>query len=166
MRIWNIITNVFLLCIIIFNFAVYQTQKDDVQRDYFGFDKNEFAVVEEANTHGGFHGDGTYYLILDCSGNKEKALENLKSWSELPLPENLQLIMHGGEKNGIVYGYDLAEEAKIPDVKNGYYCFYDRHSESTDSCDDSELFDRGSYNFSTAVYDSNVDIMYYFEFDT
>ena len=134
--------------------------------DYFGFSKKDFIIEEEANTHGGFHGDGSYYLILDCSENKEKALENLNDWKELPLPENLNLIMYGGEKDGMTYGYHLAEEAKMPVVQNGYYYFCDRHSESTDSSDASELFDRYSFNFSFAVYDSDADRMYYFEFDT
>lgn len=136
------------------------------RKDYFGFSKKDFTVIEEADTHGGFHGDGSYYLIMDCSENKEKALENMSGWNEFPLSENLNLIMYGGEKDGVTYGYNLAEEAKIPKVENGYYCFRDRRSESTDSSDDSELFDRGSFNFSLAVYDSGTDIMYYFEFDT
>lgn len=104
--------------------------------------------------------------ILDCSGNKEKALENLSNWTQLPLSENLNLIMYGGERDGISYGYNLAEKAKIPAVENGYYYFYDRHSKSTDSSDDSELFSRASFNFSIAVYDSDTDKMYYFDFDT
>lgn len=133
--------------------------------DYFGFNKKDFTIEEESNSRGGFHGDGSYYLILDCSGNKEKALENLTDWKELPLPENLNLIMYGGEKDGMTYGYYLAEEAKMPVVENGYYYFCDRHSESTDSSDASELFDRHSFNFSLAVYDSDTDMMYYFEFD-
>lgn len=128
------------------------------RRDYFGFSKRDFTVIEEADTHGGFHGDGSYYLILDCSENREKALNNINDWNELPLSENLNSIMYEG---------GLAEEVNIPKkVENGYYRFYDRHSESADSSDDSELFDRASFNFSLAVYDSDTDMMYYFEYDT
>ena len=54
----------------------------------------------------------------------------------------------------------------MPAIYNGYYMFEDRHSESKDSRDDSELFDRYSYNFSIAIYDCDTDKMYYFEFDT
>lgn len=126
-------------------------------RYYFGFNKRDFTVIEEVDTHGGFHGDGSYYLIMDCSKNREKALKIINDWNELPLSENL---------NSIMYESDLAEEAKMPKLENGYYRFYDRHSESTDSSDDSELFDRASFNFSLAVYDSDTDMMYYFEYDT
>ena len=40
--------------------------------DYFGFTKEDFKVVDEKDSHGGFHGDGAYYLILNCSENKQK----------------------------------------------------------------------------------------------
>lgn len=140
--------------------------KVTVEELFFGFSKDDFTVVDEADTHGGFHGDGSYYLILDCSENREKALENVKGWKELPLSKNLNIIMYGGEKDGMTYGYNLAEEAKIPEIKNGYYYFFDRHSESTDASDDTNLLARASFNFTLAIYDSDTDRMYYFEFDT
>ncbi len=131
-------------------------------KEYLGFTKKDFTVTEE----GDFEGGGSYYLILDCSENREQALENVSSWNKLPLSENLNLIMYGGEKDGVSYDYNIAEKANIPNVENGYYFFVDRHSKSTDSSDDSELFNRYSFNFSLAVYDSDTDMMYYFEFDT
>ena len=134
--------------------------------EYFGFAKRDFSVMEELDTHGGVHGDGSYCLILDCSENKQNALENVSGWNTLPLSENLALIMYGGHKDGVWYGYNLAEEANIPAIENGYYIFKDRHPDSRDSTDDSELFNRHSFNFSIAIYDSDADIMYYFEFDT
>lgn len=139
---------------------------DTQSNDYFGFSEQDFTVVEEQNTHGGFHGDGSYYLILDCSNNTEKALKIVDDWNSLPLSENLELIMFGGEKDGINYGYDLSEEAHMPEIENGYYCFRDRHSQAEDSSDDSELLSRSSFNFSLAVYDSDTNRFYYFEFDT
>lgn len=140
--------------------------KVTVEETYFGFSKDDFIVEEETDTHGGFHGDGSYYLMLDCSENREKALENVKGWKELPLSKNLNLIMYGGEKDGMTYGYNLAEEAKIPEIENGYYYFCDRHSESIDSSDDANLLSRTSFNFTLAIYDSDTDRMYYLEFDT
>ena len=134
---------------------------------HFGFKTSAFTVIEEKDTHGGFLGDGTYYLILDCSERKEQATELIKDWKPLPLTENLQLIMYGGEKNGISYdGYNLSEQAKMPEVENGYYCFYDRHPNAKDPHNDSDLLKRASFNFSLAVYDTDSDIMYYFEYDT
>ena len=107
--------------VIMLNLVACSVQKGN--SEYFGFSKKVFTIEEEADTHGGFHGDGSYYLILDCSENKEKALENLSGWTELPLSENLNLIMYGGEKDGMTYSYNLAEKAKIPEIENGYYYF-------------------------------------------
>lgn len=132
--------------------------------EHFGFAKKDFTVVEELDTHGGFQGEGSYYLILDCSNDKEKALERIEDWNKLPLSENLNLIMYGGEKDGVTY-YGL-EEAHMPTIYNGYYIFEDRHLESKDSRDDTDLFNRHSFNFSIALYDCDNHKMYYFEFDT
>ncbi len=134
--------------------------------NYFGFSKQSFTVIEEKDTHGGFFGDGSYYLILDCSNNVDTALNIVANWNQLPLSENLNLIMYGGEKDGMTYGYNLSEEAHMPEIENGYYYFEDRHSEAKDASDDSGLFSRASFNFSIAVYDSDTNRFYYFEFDT
>lgn len=147
--------------------AVLSSCLTSLQSDsYFGFSKQRFTVVEEKDTHGGFVGDGSYYLILDCSDNTEDALSIVADWNELPLSENLNLIMYGGEKDDVTYGYDLSEKAHMPVIENGYYYFEDRHSEAKDVSDDSELFSRASFNFSLAVYDSETNRLYYFEFDT
>lgn len=151
-----------LISIIALPACSVDTQPDD----YFGFSKQNFSIVEEQDTHGGFHGDGSYYLILDCSNNIETALEIVDSWNNLPLSENLDLVMFGGEKNGISYQYNLSEKAHIPKIENGYYCFTDRHSKAKDPSDDSELLNRSSFNFSLAVYDSDTNRFYYFEFDS
>lgn len=133
-------------------------------RRYMGFDKSEYTVVEEEDTHGGFLGDGCYILILDCSSDPEKALAVVKDWTPLPLSENLNLIMFGGEKDGVTYGYELAEEAHWPRIEHGYYRFVDKRS--PDPSDDSGLFDRHSFNFEIAAYDTDSNMLYYFIFDT
>lgn len=137
-----------------------------IQASYFGFQPSAFTVVEEKDTHGGFLGDGEYYLILDCSENIEQAEELIKDWKPLPLTENLQLAMYGGEKNGVHYGYNFAEEAHWPEISNGVYKFVDRHDEAFDKSDDTNLLNRYSFNFSIAVYDLDTNIFYYFEQDT
>lgn len=158
-------------CLIAFMFLILLIKPIDNYADlsakHFGFAKKDFVVVEELDTHGGFQGEGSYYLILDCSNNKEKSLEIIENWNKLPLSKSLNYIMYGKVKDGLTYGYELAKkEAHIPEIKNGYYMFEDRHSESKDSKDDTELLDRHSYNFSIAIYDCDTDIMYYFEYDT
>lgn len=126
--------------------------------DYFGFNITEFTVVAEDDTHGGFLGDGAYYLILDCSEKAEQAKLLVKDWKELPLTANLQVAMYGS--------YDFAEEAHWPTVNNGVYKFVDRHSEAVDKSDDTNLLSRYSFNFSIAVYDLDTNTLYYYELDT
>ncbi len=104
------------------------------------------------------------YLELDCSGNRKKALENIADWKKLPLTENIQLLMYGGEREGHFYRYNLAEEANIPEIKNGYYYFYDRYANIEDREDDTHVF-RSSFNFSLAFYDMDTDKLYLLEED-
>lgn len=151
-----------LACLILL--LVGQTGCGD-QKTYFGFSKTDFVVVEEEDDHGGFLGDGVYRLILDCAENREQALEKLGTWRELPLSEDLELMMYGGMRDGTHY-YGSHLEGLLPEIENGWYCFRDRHHESTDSADDSGLLERGSFNFSLAVYDADTDRMYVFELDT
>ena len=133
---------------------------DSQSDNYFGFSKQIFTVVEEQETHEGWLGDGSYYLVLDCVNNPDAALCIVSNWKRLPLSENLNRIMYTHS------GFNLSEEAHMPVIENGYYYFEDRHAEATDSTDDSELFSRYSYNFSLAVYDTDTNRFYYFEFDT
>ena len=139
------------------------------QTDYFGFKTSEFVVVDECDNHGGFHGDGDYYLILDCSENAEQAKELIDGWKPLPLTENLQRIMNmtcSRMEDGVYYNKTLAEMAHWPIIENGVYKFIDRHSDAIDESDDTDLRNRYSYNFSIAVYDLGTNMLYYFEFDT
>lgn len=136
------------------------------EAEYFGFKTSVFTVIDEEDTHGGFLGDGSYYLILDCSQEAEQAAALIKDWTPLPLTENLQLIMYGGQRGGALYGYNLAEEAHWPVISNGVYKFVDRYSETADPSDDADLFTRSSFNFTVAAYDLDTNTLYYFEFDT
>ena len=139
---------------------------EDRRCDHLGFEITDYTIVEEEDTHGGFHGDGSYYLILDCSKNSSQVHEAIKEWKELPLSDNLDLVMYGGEIGGVNYAYNFAEDAHLPTIQNGVYKFVDRHSSSVDQSDDTNLLDRASFNFSIAVYDLDTDTMYYFEKDT
>ena len=131
------------------------------QEEIFGLSPQDFTVVAESDSHGGFLGDGLYVLTLDCAQNRDKALETVSVWNALPLSENLQLMLYGTD-----YTDGLAQEAGIPQIDNGWYRFEDRHDQSKDPADDTALFNRFSYNFSLAIYDADADRLYYLEFDT
>lgn len=114
----------------------------------------------------GFFGDGDYFVKANCSNNSENMIKQLSSWKQLPLSENLQLIMYGGKKGNVYYSYDFAKKAGIPEIKNGLYFFIDRHDESKDKYSDKYLFTRSSHNFTIAMYDLDSNILYYYEDDS
>lgn len=126
--------------------------------------------VEHMDDHGGFHGDGQKFAKIEFDKinglNILSQIEKDDRWNKLPLTENLNLIMYGGVKDNIEYTDKFAEKLGIPEMKNGYWYFIDRHSESIQPEKDMELFDRHSFNFTLAMYNANDNILYFFEFDT
>ncbi len=109
------------------------------------------------------------YLVYSLFTKEDisSALEEA-GWQELPLPEPLETAMYSvteadGERT-ITRGTCFQRE--IPWVSDGYYFFRDRHSESADPADPAELLERGSYNFTVALYDRDSQTLYYGEVDT
>ncbi|MGO4987235.1 hypothetical protein ACTQ46_03045 [Gallicola sp. Sow4_E12] len=128
-------------------------------------------VVTYEDDHGGFHGDGTTFAVIDFGKEnvKDKYKEN-KEWKPLPLTENLEILNYG-KKEGEEWSRmpTIADEKikpLIPRIKNGYYFFKDRHFESKDPKDDTDLFNRTSMNFIFAVFDEDSNKMYYYKFDS
>ena len=161
------ITFVIALCLILILTACNsEVSYPHYVQDLCDLDISGSMVVSSGDSHGGFHGDGALMVKFDCTQISDSVIQQLDSWNTLPLSENLQLIMYGGTKDGTVYAHELAERYGIPEVQNGYYYFVDRHSESTDSASDNNLFSRSSWNFSLVIYDSDNAHLYLFEFDT
>lgn len=147
-------------------FALSGCSTDAPRTDAFSLSKQGFTVVTAQDTHGGFHGDGTSISVFDCAPHTQAALRIIEGWNALPLPETLQLLLYGGEKDGVSYTFYLAEEASMPTIEQGFYRFIDRHAEAQDAADASALLERSSLNFSLAIYDSAVGRFYVLEVDT
>lgn len=126
-----------------------------------GVDLSGCTIVSVADTHGGFHGDGDLIVQFDCTEIADSVVEQMADWKTLPMTGPLQSFMYGGERY-----IGVAEKLGIPEVANGYYFFWDRHSESTDPTSDSELNDRSSWNFTVLLFDAENSQLYLFEFDT
>ena len=131
------------------------------------------SIILSEDSHGGFHGDGMTFIVLSFdeeeAGGLKAQMEGRQGWHPLPLSENAGILVYGYDTEEMQTGPYLCDEqgqGVIPQIQNGYYYFYDRQSESTDAYDDTDVFDRGSYNFTLAVYDSDMDMLYYVEFDT
>lgn len=162
MRFLKTAVSVILICIYLCACAPYEAPI----KQQLGIDPADFIVVEEKDTHSGFLGDGDYYLILDCSQNKDEALAIVQGWNPLPLSESLQAAMYGGTVDKITYCYEFAEITHWPAIQNGVYKFVDRHFEAKDPADETAFLHRHSFNFSIAAYDFDTDTLYYFEYDS
>lgn len=130
-------------------------------------DLSQGTIVTEEDSHGGFHGDGERWVEVSLEEDISSALEEA-GWQELPLPETLEAALYSvteveGERT-VTQGSCFQRE--IPWVSNGYYFFWDRHSESADPTDPTELMERSSFNFTVALYDQDSQTLYYGEVDT
>ena len=126
--------------------------------------------IEYEDTHGGFHGDGETFAKIEFDAFQAeeilRQIESLESCHELHLSANLHLIMYGGEKDNVEYIYNFAKKFGIPHIKKGYWFFIDRHDKSTSPEKDEDIFERSSFNFTLAIYDTDTNTLYYFELDT
>ena len=131
-------------------------------------------ILEHQETHGGFHGDGATYLFIQFQEDISEKLEG-QYWHALPMTENVSTVFYGREAEHTTYGALLQEglfengsygEHVLPEIANGCWYFYDRHSEATDPANDAWLYNRHSWNFTAAVYDADTKTLYYFAFDT
>lgn len=116
------------------------------------------------DSHGGFHGDGSTIAVVRIRPSLEdQFLRNIPSnpsWHPLPLSDSLLALMQRS------FPGENGEPFQPPTPEQGWYYFYDRHSESTDPTDDSDLFSRGSFNYDLAIYDEAEKTVWFFALDT
>ena len=147
-----------LLLLLVLVLSGCSSKKQYIEKT-IGISLKNCSIKEEKDTHGGFLGDGEYFAKLECSNIE------LDSFKKLPLSNKLEEVMNMKfcESKNCENSF---EKYKIPKLESGYYYFADRHSDTKDIHDDSNLNNRSSYNFSLAIYDSKTKIMYYYELDT
>ena len=136
-----------------------------------GVDLGNVEYVTRIDTHGGFHGDGSTIISMQLpSESVLEQIQNNTSWNSLPLTENLTAVLYGiTEGNSTIGPYITVDDTRnpaVPEITNGYYFFLDRHSQSTDSRDDTNVLSRASFNLTIAIYDCDTEMLYYLEFDT
>lgn len=137
----------------------------DEMTEILGVDVRRGEIAFEEDTHGGFHGDGTRFVILDFSEDaalRETILKN-PSWRALPMDKVTALLAYGGEENGMRYmpmlqGEDIS--STLPQIDSGWYCLIDRQE------DEREIMDRESFNLTLGIYDEEARRLYYAELDT
>lgn len=139
---------------------------------FMEIDISSCQVLQEDDSHGGFHGDGqTFVELLATKAEFNKIVGNMTSkWKDFPLTENLSIAVYGKEtetERRLPLIIDEKNESPlIPMIKNGYYYFQDRFDHSSDPDDDSQLFERNSWNFTLVILDKDQNRIYYVEYDT
>ena len=111
-------------------------------------------LLDHQDTHGGFHGDGKTFVTIRA----DVRIPDSRFWHPLPATKNIA--------DAIALCIDENHTPLIPEIQNGWYFFRDRHSESIDPSSDAAIHQRSSWNFTLGVYDSDRNILYYFELDT
>lgn len=130
-----------------------------------GIDVSSGNEISNSDTHGGFHGDGTTYIALSFSDNN--VLDQIKAsaqWEYFPLDRTVKTLIYGisDETSGIgPFLNDGNGNPLVPEIRNGYYLLIDRHTgKGTD------ILNRGSFNFTLGLYDTDTDTLYYCKLDT
>lgn len=134
--------------------------------DELGADVTSGTLVNYDGSHGEFHGDGVTALQIVIPS---LSVPEGPNWHPLPLSENLSRALYGKSGDGYRHAPLFTDEQGdplLPRIESGCWFFLDRHSQSTDSSDDTDLFSRYSWNFTVAVYDSAAGILYFFRLDT
>lgn len=120
-------------------------------------------IENDIDTHGGFLGDGEYFAKIKCSKIKSNQLS--LNWKKLPLSESLNYVIQM-EQCDYIGCKNFYERYSIQSIENGYYYFLDRHYESQNKYDDTNLNSRASWNFTLAIIDMDTNIIYFYELDT
>ena len=119
-------------------------------------------ITSYEDNHGGFLGDG--FMLIVSSYNNEQVEEQIKSSSKFkkyPLSKNLSTFLYREDNSG---GFD--SNLAVPKVDNGYFYFYNRHSDAIHRESDEDFFDTVSFNFTFILYDCDGNLAYTCEFDT
>lgn len=113
------------------------------------------------DSHGGFHNDGTSYVVLQFSDDSLlDQLRNNKQWHPLPMDDTAKILAFGYELEDGTYS-PFCEGYTFPEAKNGLYCLIDG-----DSDEDIPLLERKSFHYSLAMYDTDTKTLYFCKVDT
>lgn len=127
-------------------------------------DVSQATQVSNYDTHSG-NGDGTTCIVLNFQNeNVLKEIEANPDWKPFPLDDTTKILVYGYEDETTSIGSFLKDEQGenlVPQIENGYYILVDRQSNQTDN-----ILDRGSFNFTLGIYDTENNNLYFCKLDT
>ena len=138
------------------------TAQDTISKE-LDLDVSGGKEVLNINTYSG--GEGTSCIAVTF--DDDTILNLIKSnanWEAFPLDETLQTLVYGIENGTSKEGPFLADEngdPVVPEIQNGYYLLIDRHSDTK-----TKILERGSFNFTVGLYDTDNNTLYCCKLDT
>lgn len=167
------LASVLTIIVMLFSITACSSKNETSQLSkVLGVDLSSGIISKSEDSHGGFHNDGKTFIEITFSDNNETLEEEIKTnsnWTEMPFSENLHTLVYGKTSDTESVGPCVADDDNkplFPNIENGYYFFKDRHSESKNASDDTDVLNRNSFNFTIAIYDSTTRAIYYYELDT
>lgn len=152
--------------------ACASKSSQDIVSKALGLDVSGGSEISYLDTHSG-NGDGTSCIVLGFQD--DAVLEQIKvkdAWSTLPLDQTTQALVYGisGETDQTSYQigpYLSNNEGNplVPEVENGYYFLLDRQAEEGQATG-ADILNRGSFNFTFGLYDTDTNTLYFCELDT
>ncbi|WP_337652514.1 hypothetical protein [Clostridium sp.] len=115
-------------------------------------------TTDTYDDHGGFHGDGLLHTELtffpEDGARVEEAVSHHPSgrWNPFPMDDKMESFLYRG---------GAAELAGWTVPERGWWYLLDRQEDREGS-----MFQRSSFNYTLAVYDSAAATLSYLEFDT
>ena len=162
--------SIILTSILLIVLAGCTTNAGEEYKEITGIDLSDYKPLSVYDTHGGFHGDGIKCEIYDCSNTDiEDTIKNSHVWKKVPFSHNVEILLYGTkmeDESKEPYLKDGSGNTFVPQIKNGFYTFYDRHADTENPRDDTKIFNRGSFNLSLSVFDADNQKLYYLELDT
>ena len=121
----------------------------------FRIDVSNCKKVKSIDNHGGFHGDGVLFAVLDCLKDKDNIIDQIKEWNTLPIVDENILTQFKRFQMDDFYN-DEVKKYDLLNKQNGFYYF-----KGTNQYSNSDYA-----NFDFALYDLDNNILYYFEYDS
>lgn len=145
------------------------SNKEDIYKQMIGVTiPEDSTIIRNEDTHGGFHGDGDYFgeIQLTEEGSKEFiiSIEETGQWSKEPLSDGINHLLFGGEYNGP--GVNSMQDVIPNNITNAIYFVRDRFAETYPEDAETNMLERGAYNFTIAVFDLDTNKLYIYEMDT
>lgn len=136
----------------------------DVVSKALDLDVSSGSEISNYDTHSG-NGDGTSCIVLRFDEDGVlKQIEGNSQWNAFPLDETVQTLVYGVSDETGRMGPLLTDKdgnALVPEIRNGYYRLIDRQEKTSTG-----ILDRGAYNFTLGLYDTDTDTLYCCQLDT